>query len=158
MVTILVGIPCSGKSTWCEKEVVKSLKYKTTYPSVLSRDAIRIALFGNNYKQNSAQEDIVTEHFTRKLEQFIFFNDRHLIVDNTHCKEKYIDDILKKVRLYSKDRIEPIKVQIIFFDIPLYKAYYRNIVRYLGTGKWIPFEVIKAMKKNFDKIDRKKYE
>ncbi len=48
-------------------------------------------------------------------------------------------------------------IQIKFFDVNLFKAQFRNIGRYLFTGKWIPIKIITQMYKNYNKINRKKY-
>jgi len=43
-------------------------------------------------------------------------------------------------------------VEIKRFDIPLWKAHYRNIMRYLKTGKWIPIKVMNSMYKNYKNL------
>lgn len=138
-IVILVGIPCSGKSTWA-----RNFKY------VVSRDTIREYLFGKNYKQNFDSEKLVTSNFNEMLDSYIEYIKEPIILDNTHCKKAYIDEILKR---YSKQNIK-----IKFFDVSLPKAYYRNIKRWIFTGKWIPFKVIDQMYKNYKKINKKDYE
>jgi len=44
-----------------------------------------------------------------------------------------------------------------FIDVPLWKAYARNIWRNFKAGKWIPFNIIKAMYRNYNKINKDKY-
>ena len=68
-------------------------------------------------------------------------------VDNTNCKQVYIDKI--------KEQLPDTCVAVaIYFDVPLWKLYIRNILRWWRTGKFIPWVVIKNMKKNFDKLKR----
>jgi predicted kinase len=141
-IEILVGIPCSGKSTYCEKI------YNDSY-YIVSRDKIRLDLFGNKYKQNKYDEGDVTKLHSLQVDLGLK-NHKIVILDNTHCKEKYIDEIINK---YSKD----CNIKIKFFDIPLWKAHYRNIIRYFKTGKWIPIKVMNQMYKNYNKINKQKY-
>lgn len=55
--------------------------------------------------------------------------------------------------LYNKNE----NPEYIWFDISLWKAYYRNIVRYLVSGKWIPLKVLNSMFVNYNKL-KKEYE
>jgi predicted kinase len=128
---ILIGPPCSGKSTF--------VKQFNVYPNqylVLSCDEIR--------KTKGIWESLVWITFYQKLEQCVFHG-FDIIIDNTNCRKKYINEIIKRL---SKDYTVEYKL----FDIPLYRLYYRNINRYISTRKWIPFNVINSMKKNYNQI------
>lgn len=152
-VIILCGIPTSGKSTWATK-LTKNAPYdRDDFRSyyILSRDQLRIDIYGKNYKPTQEKEKFITGRFNSLLDKLIQYK-RPIILDNTHCKESYLKEALK--RFAGTGYI----VRIKFFDIPLWKAYYRNIKRYLMTGKWIPVKVIKQMKANYDKINKKTYE
>lgn len=149
-IEILVGIPCSGKSTFC-----RLFNNKDTNVVCLSRDEIRenSRSFPNQpYKHTNENEDKVTTIFNGYLQDYLAPGSGfvQVILDNTHCKEGYIDEIIKK---YGKEY----NIEITFFEISLLKAHYRNIVRYFKTGKWIPFKIMNQMYKNFNKINRKKY-
>lgn len=146
-VYILVGIPTSGKSTF-----LKERNIKTSYKNkilVLSCDSIREYNFGKNYKFDPDNEKLVWNKFYEQLNKATY----NLYIDNTNCKLNYIR--LIKENLNPNEEWE---VQLIYFDIPLWKANLRNIIRYLKTGKWIPFKVIKSMYNNYKKIDKKQYE
>jgi predicted kinase len=130
---ILIGPPCSGKSTYSE-----SLGNDSNF-FILSCDRIRSV-----YTKN---EKVVWAYFYSEVERYCLFG-FDFIIDNTNCKESYINEILKRI---PKDYIVEYKL----FDVPLYKLYYRNIIRYISTGKWIPFKVIKDIKQRFDKIKHK---
>lgn len=150
IIEILSGIPCAGKTTYTENRKKCDLLGKI---KSISRDEIRKDFF-INYKFTSRNEDIVTEIFYHQLDMIIedlSQFDFTIILDNTHCKEGFIDNI---IRNYSGKG----KIKIKFFEIPLYKAYCRNIIRYLRIGKFVPFKFIKIMKANFDKINRDKYQ
>ena len=90
---ILVGIPCSGKST-----KVKSWVDEVFTISV-SRDEIR-ELFFDNYVYSTENENKVTTIYNATLNGYINSPSvRNIILDNTHCKEKYINEIIHD---YSK--------------------------------------------------------
>jgi len=134
---ILVGIPCSGKSTFARKK-------KKEGWTVLSRDEIRENMMPGVYKFSQKGEEMVTVIFDMRL-RYAIYDGMNIILDNTHCKQKYIDDALKKFpSIYN--------VEIKYFDIPLWKATWRNIIRRIKTGKWIPFNVMETMYKNYKKL------
>lgn len=144
-IIILCGIPCSGKSTWAKTN-------QSFYSEIISRDTIRENSF-LNYKFSKRNEDIVTENLLFTVERCLEYSNpiKIIILDSCHTKEKYLDEIIKEYK--NKHFIINIK----FFDIPLWKAHYRNIIRYLITGKWIPIKVINSMYKNYNKINKNKY-
>ena len=145
-VIILSGIPCSGKSTLANQ--------LTNSSNILSRDAIREELFGENYIHNKHDEEIVTNRFYDQL-HYLLTNNKYLpvIIDNTNCKELYIYQLISYI-----DTIDKFIIIIKKLDIPLWKALYRNIIRYFKTGKYIPYNVMKNMYKNYKSINWKKYE
>lgn len=142
-VKILCGIPCSGKSTY--SRTFKGWK-------VISRDQIRLDYFGKGYKHSPQAENEVTDLFNSELDTAIYHK-TNIIVDNTHAREKYLNELLKR---FENTEYE---IKIKFFDVPLWKAYYRNFVRRFREGKhkWIPMKVLKRFKQNYDKIDKIKY-
>lgn len=133
---ILCGIPCSGKSTFTKKHKITKI----------SCDDIRITLFGKNYKHNNAGESKVWKMF----DYLISIETEDFIVDNTNTKSSYINHVIRSLP-------EGYTYQIKFFDVPLWKAKYRNIFRYILTGKWVPMKVIENMYKNYNKINKKDY-
>lgn len=112
----------------------------------MSCDDIRKEMFGKNYKFTKENEDKVWNKFYDSVELNSYLS-YDFIIDNTNCREKYINKIKS---LLSPD----CKVEIKYFHISLWKAYYRNVMRWMNTGKWIPFKVIKNMKRNFDKMTK----
>lgn len=142
-IRILVGIPCSGKSTYSWTEY--TLPNNTYY---ISRDDIRDFYNLHQYTKQSEQE--VTNIFNERLNLYLNLEFLDvMILDNTHCKEKYIDSIINTYRNYN--------IEVKFFDISLLKAHYRNIIRYFKTGKWIPIKVMNNMYKNYKNINKQKY-
>lgn len=151
-IIILSGIPCSGKSAWVIKFIIR---YGIV--TVISRDVIRESNnFSKPYRFSKTNENLVTEIFNQQLRNALRepFT-KYVILDNTYCKEKYIDEIIKK---YNDDRYT---VKIKFFDVPLWKVLIRNVVRRITTGnsyKWIPIKIMLDMKRNYDHLNKKKYE
>lgn len=142
---IFSGIPCSGKTTYG--------KYLLTNKNTIlvSRDILREKYFGPNYKFNKSKEKFITEKFDDIMDSCIENNlIQYVILDNTHCKEKYLDNL---ITIYG----QVFDIHIIFFEVNLRKAYLRNIIRFVKTGKWIPFGIIKNMYYNYSNINKNKY-
>ena len=148
-IIILVGIPCSGKSTYT-KTLSKSFD---KYTVIISRDNIREFgwLFKQPYKFSKKNEDLVTQEFNRIFNLWLEPKREcsAICLDNTHVKEKYIDSIIT-------EHLDCI-IEVKFFDTSLLKAHYRNIIRYITTGKWIPISVMNNMYKSYNKINKQKY-
>lgn len=143
---IVSGIPTSGKTTWIKKVLLPE-----GFVSI-SRDDIREEIYGN-YKKivfSFDSENRVSEIFENKMRKAIAHKD-DIVLDNTHAKKGYLDAAIKR---FEKEGYE---IYIKFFDISKRKAYFRNIKRYLMTGKWIPFKVIDAMYNNYNKINKNDY-
>ena len=73
-----------------------------------------------------------------------------IIIDNTNCKYTYYIKIFTLIKDKSQWEVEVIK-----FNHSLWKLYLRNIIRYIKTGKFIPFKIIKIMKHNYNELDFK---
>lgn len=146
-IIILCGIPASGKSTWT-KNYIKNNSW-STYS--VSRDDIR-ELLSQPYVYTKENENTVTRLFNNKLEHCIS-RGFDIVLDNCHCRERYLDGLLSSPIL----NLNTYNVYIKFFDIPLWKAYYRAIIRRMRTGKDVPLRVIRDMYKNYKKIDKTKY-
>ena len=146
-VVVLSGIPCSGKTTYRKKYLPNH--------AVVSRDDIRLSLTPsgryNDWVFSKENEDKVTEEFDNLYWVFLGCR-RNIVLDNTYCKQSYIENEIRRLPKHQYYRI-----RVIFFDCPLWKAYLRNIGRWITTGKYIPLKVMRDMKKNYDKIDKKKY-
>lgn len=137
-VYILIGIPCSGKSTFSA----------TLDLPIISCDNIRQELFGKDYQHNFEDERRVWDVFRYKLT----LQNSSFIIDNTNCRLKYIKEIIRCLN----SEIE-YKIELVYFDIPLWKANFRNIIRYFKIGKWIPFRIMKSMYNNYKNINRDEY-
>lgn len=129
-VYILSGAPLSGKSTWAAKQKLP----------ILSCDRLRFEYFGGEYKFDAKAEKEIWEDFYYRIGLF----KEDFIIDNTNCKLDYI----KKIKGSLNPSVFWV-VEIKKFETNLLNSYIRNIKRYVFTGKWIPLDVIKNMKKNY---------
>lgn len=132
---ILIGIPCSSKSTWARKQGIP----------ILSCDEIRKEL-SNGYYNYGNKEKLVWETFYHRLSQV----NTDIIIDNTNCRLVYINKI--KEILGSSWEFE-----YIWFDIPLWKAIYRNYRRWFLEDKYVPIKVLRNMKSNYEKLKNDKH-
>lgn len=146
---ILSGIPCSGKSTFALQ--LKKIGYNIEY---ISRDAIRLEMYNGDYRKitfSPISEQMVTNIYNGRLRAAIEAK-KNIILDNTHCRSSYL-----KEAIYSFAGTN-YKIYVKFFDIPVWKAYIRNVIRYIKERKWIPMKVLRAMDKNYKKINKNDYE
>ena len=141
-IIIFVGIPNSGKTTFRKK-------FEHISHAILCRDDVRDSLF-KDYRYTKNNEDKVTRIINADFDILTRFKS-NIIIDQTNCKTSYIDEWLKRIP-------EGYVVKIKFFDIPLWQAHVRNILRWVKCGKWIPLKIMNQMYKNYQKLDKKKYE
>lgn len=142
-IIILSGIPNSGKSSF------RGQKQFDSY-IIICRDDVREHFWGKDYKYTRDNENRVTKICNETFETAVKAG-VSIIIDQTNCKHSYIDEWIKRC---PKDYTIKIK----FFDIKLYEAILRNIYRHIVSGKYIPLNVLFSMKKNYQKLDKKKYE
>lgn len=136
---ILSGAPLSGKSTWVKNN-------KKPGWLIISCDEIRLKNSPNGiYRFSPKMEKYIWDSFYKELRGYRYSN---LIIDNTNCKLVYINKI--KECLHKSYEVEIIK-----FEASLIVSYYRNIKRYLTTGKWIPFKVIRKFKQDYKTLWKK---
>ena len=143
-IEFLCGAPLSGKSTYA-RERNKRFSY-----SILSRDNIRVVINNGKYPKgyNRTLEEAVTKISDIRLSTLLIYR-RDICIDNTNTNPKYIRQIINKLP-------PDYEWSIIFFDISLLKAYYRNIIRYIlgREKKWIPIKVIKKFIREYKSFKR----
>lgn len=135
-ILMLIGPPCSGKSTWAKKFI------KTTHFMRVNKDEIRKMLKGDGKFNN--QVELLATNLTNKMIDDCETLGCNVVLDNTHCKIKYLSTIRG---LFPKAEIK-----IKLFDQPLWKLKLRNRIRFIKTGVWIPDDVINTMYKNFERL------
>lgn len=90
---LTVGLPRSGKSTWAKK---------TGFP-IVNRDAIRLALHGQAYIQES--EDVVTAIERYMVKSLFLAGHNRVVLDNCNLKFEY-----RKAYIKQKDWDTQVKV------------------------------------------------
>lgn len=141
-IVILRGVPGAGKSTLARQMVADGWRR-------VNKDEIRHMI--NGYKMDNSDEKIV--EMVQSMAIIGLMNEgRNIVIDNTHSKQKYIDEILQRVKIhngYSDLKVVPqseyhYTVEIKTLDTPLEICIERNAKR----DRPVPEEVIYSMHKN----------
>lgn len=130
-VLILRGPPASGKSTYAKSLVDKGWHR-------VNKDEIRHMI--NNYKLDNGDENMI-HHIQSSIIKTMMKNGKNIIVDNTHCKQKYVNEVEELVNNYSALLQYDYKVRTQVFDVPLQVCIDRNAIR----ENPVPEEVIRKM-------------
>lgn len=124
--TILVGCPASGKSTfaeWIVKTEPKTMR--------VSRDEIRASQFATFLEQDS--ESMISKMINEQV-KILLQNGWNVLLDNCHTKSEYIDAHIKQFGSLAN-------IDFKVFDIPFEELIIRNAKR---TRK-VPKKVIEKM-------------
>ncbi len=133
--TLIVGVSGSGKSTWAKKEFDKD----PLNTVIIGRDTIRKMLFGwqsiedetNYYKLPNLQKlEKMVSNYQDELIRTSLSKRKHVIVDNTHLKMKYINEYKKyNVRtdlVFVFEDVENCIIRRRYFDKNLIKKQFEN--------------------------------
>ena len=136
IVKILIGIPASGKSTWCEGFLIKNPDWVR-----VNRDDFRKML------RNEPVTEFKIENMITDISEMVILealgNKRNVIVDNTHLKMEYIESVVKLV-----ETIADVEFQV--FDISLDKAIERDAARSKKVGEKVITRMYKEYKSLMD--------
>ena len=136
---ILVGIPCSSKTTW-SKEYLK----ENSNCIRINRDDLRIMLKDKGFVDKNIESLISTVQAT--IVQQAFLDKIDVIIDATNCKLKYLQSWIDNF-----DHTFDIKVKL--FEIDKGEAYSRNAKRYQdGVQSLVPVDVIDSMYNNLQEL------
>ncbi len=137
-ILILVGCPCSGKSTFAE--------YHSKFNDVMriNRDELRQML--RFAEQLEPEDEALLTRMSDKMIEVALQKGRDVVIDNTNTKREFLQQII--------DRFNPLAdIEFKIFDIPLLELKARNAVR----SRKVPIKVIESMyqrlvylKQNFD--------
>lgn len=118
-IILLVGPPCSGKTTWAKK-------YQKDNPGtiVLSRDAMRTMMTGKLHGNPQWVEDAITSSMYSITRLAYERGTGDVIIDQTNCRIEYLETFV----LYSR-----IPYEIKIFDEPLSVLRKRNQMRAFET-------------------------
>jgi len=139
IITILRGLPASGKSTYA-KELVKANPgmYKR-----INRDDMREMLDGYHFSKSN-------EKFVKRLRDWLIMealrDGKHVIVDDTNLSQKNINRINDLANSYKKQTGEQVKVEVKEFTIDLQTAIERDAKRKRPVGR-----------RNIEKLHRQFY-
>lgn len=128
---ICVGIPGSGKSTWCAKQQEDMMHY-------VSRDAIRFSML-NNEDEYFANEKKVYKLFVAEIQKWLDAGES-VIADATHINWASRNKLIKSLHL------DDVKVNCLVFKTPVNICQERNANRD-GRAK-VPASIITMMNNN----------
>jgi predicted kinase len=133
-VLILSGCPASGKSTWALNYIQKNQGWV-----IVSRDSFRYMLKNQGFCEPNI-EKLITKMVNQTVIASLVAN-QNVIIDNTHVKVEYINNIVSLVEHYAD-------VDYMFFDVPLKELIHRDSQRERSVGE----AVIRKMYENFEHL------
>lgn len=133
-IKVLVGLPGSGKSTW-------ALDWAQNNPDWIrvNRDDFRFMLKGLPFLDSKA-ETAITKMMTDAIETAILAG-YNVIVDNTHCRLKYINELVKRFG-------EMATIEFQYFDVSAEECIRRDSLRERRVGE----EVIRKMERDLTEL------
>lgn len=148
---MMCGTPCSGKTTWIEKNTNVIAQKFGAPVVVISRDLIREVVYGSvNHKQTKIKEDIVTEKYYKQFSVVAMMDNITVILDNTHLREKYFKAVFATFQ--SSIDQKKAEVYIKLCEVPYWKMIFRNWNRRRKTGKFIPVPRLKEQRKQYKEL------
>ena len=136
----MIGPPCSGKTTKARK-MLKEVNHGDVLR--FNRDELRKMMLGFVDTNNGFVEQSINELTKYTVHRCVYAN-MDLIVDATHCKPSYINQIKNLVPAGML-----VNYNYVICDVPYWKQRWRNFWRWAGGGGWIPRDVSKNMERNF---------
>lgn len=134
---VLVGPPCSGKSTWARNFIKDKPEWIR-----FNRGDFRTMLQGRPHKFDKRFESLVLrmqrEAIAKGLEA-----EYNVVVDNTHCNERDLNYFLINYKGYHE-------ISFKTFILPMETLRDRNIIRCAQDGSFIPVQVLRSMTDNYN--------
>jgi predicted kinase len=140
-ILILVGAPGSGKSSFAKY----FLRTETHWVRV-SRDDFR-AMQYEGTRASDQTEMIITAAIDASINAFLL-KKLNVIIDATHCKMEYINQIITKFNHLAS-------IQFKVFDVPYPELLERCTAREAASGKEIPVKVLDGYVKQFELLKSK---
>lgn len=133
-IKVLVGLPGSGKSTW-------ALNWAQNNPDWIrvNRDDFRFMLKGLPFLDSKA-ETAITKMMTDAIETALLAG-YNVIVDNTHCRLRYINELVKRFG-------EMATIEFQYFDVSAEECIRRDSLRERRVGE----EVIRKMERDLAEL------
>ena len=147
-IILCVGIPGSGKSTFCKNQVLADSRN-----CWISSDNIRKELLGNESDQS--QGNRVWRKFYEDVETAIFMEYENVFVDAVFIDRRSRKMMMKTIQKAVNTKIligkvEPTVIALVF-QVPLWKATWRDLWR----EKKVKFKVIK---KFYDRYEEPQFD
>ena len=133
-VTILRGLPGSGKSTWAKQAVIDS----NCSVVRVSKDDLRSMLHAGKYSKGN--EKMVLE-VRNDIIMTALRDGKHVIVDDTNFEPKHENEITALVAAFCAAHDTHVMVEVKVFDTPIDECIARDIKRANGVGE----KVIRSM-------------
>ena len=125
---LMCGVPGSGKSYWCKKNIPEEAVY-------VSRDEVRFSMLEDGDEYFSKETEVFRE-FIRRIDEGLA-GGRDVYADATHLTKG------SRYKTYFNLKNKPNKVMVIFIKVPLDIALARNENR---SGRaYVPENVIRDM-------------
>jgi predicted kinase len=134
--TILVGCPASGKSTfseWIVKTEEKTMR--------ISRDEIRFSQFQQQLEQDA--ESMISKIINEQVKTLLR-NGWNVVLDNCHTKKEYLLQHIEAFKAYGN-------IEFKVFDLPLEELLERNEKR----ARVVPKKVIETMYNQLQNLKEK---
>lgn len=134
--TITIGLPGSGKSTWAEA-------FRVAFPDrvrIVNRDDIRASL-GTRYEDND--EPIVERIRDFQIDQLLIAG-YHVICSDTNLSPR----VRRRLAQIAKTRKAEV-VENSFTDVPLDVCLTRNTARWIAGDRKVPNSAIERMHNQF---------
>jgi predicted kinase len=138
-IKILLGIPGSGKTEYSKKYISNN------------RNVVRI---NRDDMFNMFFNGVITkgnENFVNKMKKNIIINalklDKNLLIDDTHCYEKTLTDLISFIQKYSKLLNKQIFIELIDFNTDINICIDRNNKRNSKISKNVIFFMFKEKSK-----------
>lgn len=128
------GIPASGKSTWSKEFVKANPSFKR-----INKDSLREMIDCSAYSKNN--EELISKIQNQLISTFIK-NGNSIVIDNTHVKKSFFNDIKK----FASSLKEEIEISEKLFHIDIDEAIERDNKREAKVGE----DVIRKMFKVFN--------
>jgi predicted kinase len=130
---ILVGCPCSGKSTFAE--------YYSKFNDVfrVNRDEMRKML--QFKEQLEGSDEALLSLMIEAIVETALRKGRNVLIDNTHTRKEFLMQLITKFRPMAD-------ISFKVFDVPLEELLARNAVR----ERKVPKDIIQAMYRNLQEL------
>lgn len=137
--TLTIGLPGSGKTTWAKK-----IRQEHPNTVLVSRDALRGEFFGEFTNHSQEQESLITSVAEKAVDKALS-EGRHVIVHDMNLKKAY----RKRWAGFAVKHGADFKYIDLTY-VPLEDCLARNLRRYdFGVGRFVPEDVIIGYHKRY---------